>query len=103
MTPTYTADAAAAIVRLALGDATGTVHVTSPDGCTWHALASAAVELAGLRVAVNAVSAATFPSKARRPANSALHTARLASLLGAPLRPWREALRAYLVAQGHVS
>src|SRR5881409_964071 len=40
MTPTYTADAARAIVRLALSDTTGIMHVTSADGCTWHALAT---------------------------------------------------------------
>ena len=103
MTPTYTADAADTMLKLALSDAVGTVHVTNDGGCTWHALAEAAVALAALDVPVEPVPAATYPSKARRPRNSALDTARLSSLLGAPLRPWREALQAYLRAKGHVN
>src|SRR6266700_5619811 len=47
MTPSYTTDAAQAIVRLALAGATGTVHVTNAGGCTWHALAAEVVRLAG--------------------------------------------------------
>jgi len=103
MTPTYTGDAGGAIIRLATGDATGVVHVTNPDSCTWHAFASEAVRLAGLKVPVEAVSVSSFPSKVRRPRNSALATERLSSLLGGALRPWREALRAYLAAKGHLN
>src|SRR6266699_5464713 len=103
ITPTYTVDAARAIVRLALGGAVGIAHVTSADGCTWHALAAEAVRLAGLATAVEAVPASTYYSNAQRPRNSALHTGRLTSLLGAPLRPWREALRAYLHEKGHLA
>src|SRR6266516_2555949 len=102
MTPTYTADAARAIVRLALSDATGVTHVTSADGCTWHALATEAVRLVGLRAAVEPVPASSYYSQIRRPKNSALHTGRLTSLLGAPLSPWREAVAAYLVEKGHL-
>lgn len=101
MTPTYATDAATAILALALGDARGMVHVTNEGGCSWHALATAAVSFAGFTTAVAAVPAATQPSRAPRPRNSALYTGRLAALLGAPLRPWRDALRAYLAAKGH--
>jgi len=102
MTPTYTVDAARAIVRLVLSDATGVTHVTSADGCTWHALATEAVRLVGLRTAVEPVPASTYYSQIRRPKNGALHTGRLTSSLGAPLRPWREAVAAYLVEKGHL-
>src|SRR6266699_97013 len=103
MTPTYTADAARAIVRLALSDTTGIMHVTSADGCTLHALATEAVHPVALRAAVEPVPASTYYSQIRRPKLSALHTGRLTSLLGAPLRPWREALRAYLHEKGHLA
>src|SRR6266853_2111583 len=103
ITATYTADAARAIVRLTLSDTTGVMHVTSADGCTWHALATEAVRLVGLRAAVEPVPASTYYSQIRRPKNSALYTGRLTSLLGAPLRPWREALRAYLHEKGHLA
>ena len=103
MTPTYTADAAHAIVRLALKGATDTVHVTNAGGCTWHAFAAEAVRLTGLGVPVDAVPASAYPSKVRRPPNSALQTDRLTGLLGGPLRGWREALGAYLREKGHLS
>jgi len=102
ITPTYAADAARAIVRLALSDAGGVAHVTSSDGCTWHGLAVEAIRVVGLAAAVEAVPASTYYSTARRPRNSALHTGRLTSLLGRPLRPWREAVAAYLVEKGHL-
>jgi dTDP-4-dehydrorhamnose reductase len=102
MTPTYTRDAADAIVRLAATDARGVVHVTNAGQATWHALAREAVRLAGLQVPVEPVPASTWPSKAQRPANSALDTRKLARILGAPLRPWPSALEAYLEEKGHV-
>ena len=103
MTPTYTGDAGDAIVKLALGVSTGIVHVTNPDSCTWHAFASEAVSLTGLNVPVEAVSAATFPTRVRRPRNSAMATTRLQALIGTSLRPWQKALRAYLAAKGHLN
>ncbi len=103
MTPTYTGDAGAAIIRLAIREATGVIHVTNPESCTWHAFASEAVAAVGLGIPVEAVSAATFPSNVRRPRNSAMATSRLRGLLGSSLPPWREALRTYLAAKGHLN
>ena len=104
MTPTYVLDAADALLRLAVDHrASGIVHVTNGGApASWHALASEAVRLSGLDVAVHAVPASAWPTKARRPANSALATGKLASLLGAPLRPWPAALEAYLKEKGHL-
>ena len=103
MTPTYTGDAGDAIVRLALGHATGVVHVTNPEACTWYAFATEAVNLAGIDIPVEPVSATTFTSKVRRPRNSAMSTKRLPELIGRTLPPWRHALRAYLTAKGHLN
>jgi len=103
MTPTYTADAGAAIIRLAIGEATGVVHVTNPESCTWHAFASEAVSMARIAVEVQAVPVDAFPSKVRRPRNSALGTDRLRDLVGTGLRPWKDALHAYLAAKGHLN
>ncbi len=103
MTPTYTVDAAAAILRLALSDARGVVHVTNPEQCTWHALAREALRLKGLDLAVETASLDSSSVKARRPRNSALDASHLTALLGTALRPWRVALRAYLVEKGHLN
>jgi dTDP-4-dehydrorhamnose reductase len=103
MTPTYTEDAARAILTLAANGTRGIVHVTNPESCTWHAFASEAVALTGLRVPVEPVPASTFAGKVRRPRNSALGTERLAQALGGSLRPWPTALRAYLAAKGYLT
>src|SRR5256886_15938231 len=102
MAPPYAANAAHAMVRLVLSNATGVTNVASADGCTWHALATEAVRLVGLRAAVEPVPASSYYSQIRRPKNSALHTGRLTSLLGAPPPSWRDALRTYLRQTGHL-
>src|SRR2546428_8489328 len=71
ITPTYTVDAARAIVRLALSGAGGVAHVTSAAGCTWQALAAAAARLAGLAAAGQAGAAATPYSNAAPPPHNA--------------------------------
>src|SRR6185295_12483101 len=101
MTPTYTLDAAEAILELATNHVCGILHVTNAGACTWHALAAAAVKGAGLPVIVEGVPSSTWPSRVRRPVNSALATGKLADHRGKPLRRWEEALQAYLVAKGH--
>jgi len=102
MTPTYSADASEAILRLAMSETTGVVHVTNPDACTWYALATEAVSLVGLATPVEPVPATAFPSKVRRPRNSALATLKLEQLIGSSLPPWRQALRVYLTSKGHL-
>lgn len=101
MTPTYTLDAANALLELVERDAKGIVHAANAGACTWHAFASEAVRLCGLHVPVEPVPASAWPSKARRPANSALDTRKLSALLGAPPRSWQSALDAYLREKGH--
>jgi dTDP-4-dehydrorhamnose reductase len=102
MTPTYTADAAIAILRLVEMNATGVVHVTNSGACTWFDLASKALELAGIAGTVQPVSAHNYPSKAERPANSALNTSLLTRLMGNAMRRWEDALHAYLREKGHL-
>lgn len=103
MTPTYTTDAADAILRLIEIGARGVVHATNSGTCTWHAFASKAVELTGLNAPVQPVPSSSYKSKAKRPANSALNTSVLTKLLGAPLRPWEHALQEYLNEKQYVS
>jgi len=95
MSPTYTLDAAEAIVHLVERGALGLFHVVNDGRCTWYEFARKIVELSGLQVPVEPVSHDAFPTRARRPANSALATHRLAGL-GIRLRPWADALGDYL-------
>ena len=90
--PTYAPDLAAAVAFLIDGGARGLVHVTNEGACSWHDLAAAAVDISGVRAAVERINAAELGAAARRPAYSVLSTARYESLGGPPLRPWRDAV-----------
>jgi dTDP-4-dehydrorhamnose reductase len=90
--PTYAPDLAAAVVGLIDRGVRGLVHVTSEGACTWHDLAVAGLELAGVPAEVERISTDELAARARRPPYSVLSTARYRELGGPPLRPWREAL-----------
>lgn len=102
MTPTYTLDAAEAILDLArLPEASGRVHVTNPEACTWYELAEHAIRQAGYEAPIERVGREAFAGEAAKPVNSALDTSRLEALIGRKLRPWRDAVDAYLAEKGH--
>lgn len=100
LSPTYTADLAGAIVRLIERRATGIVHVTNSDSCSWYDLACQVVAIGNLNATVTPITTAEFGAQVRRPAYSALDNERWRTLGLEPLRPWRDALRAYLIAKG---
>ena len=102
MTPTYTMDAADAILQLVESNESGLVHASNSGACSWFDFAVKAVELTRLKAPVQPVSASTYPSKARRPANSALNNSRLADLLGRAQRSWSGGLQAYLIEKGYL-
>jgi dTDP-4-dehydrorhamnose reductase len=91
--PTYAPDLAGALARLAVERRPGLYHVTNSGACTWHELAAAAVDLAGLDPSVvGTMSTAELGRPAPRPANSVLSGAAWAAAGLPVLRPWREAL-----------
>ena len=90
--PTYAPDLAGTLARLATGGHQGVFHVSNQGACTWHELARAALELAGLDVTVGETTAAALGRPAPRPANSVLADTALAAAGIPRLRPWREAL-----------
>jgi dTDP-4-dehydrorhamnose reductase len=102
MSPTYAADAAAAIRQLILRGRTGVVHAANTGWCTWYAFAQAILDLVGAQTHIEAQSAAALRQAARRPQNSALDPACLRDL-GLSPRPWQEALHEYLIAKGHLT
>jgi dTDP-4-dehydrorhamnose reductase len=98
--PTFTADLAAAIIDAVERDVTGVVHLTAADACSWHDFTVAIMELAGLDVAVEAVSTVVPPGGVDRPLNGVLARPR-ADALGLPaLRPWRLQLEDYMTRAG---
>jgi dTDP-4-dehydrorhamnose reductase len=98
--PTFTADLAAAILDAVERDATGVVHLTAADTCSWHEFTLAIMELAGADVPVEPVSTTVPPGGVDRPLNGVLARPR-ADAVGLPaLRPWREALADYMSRAG---
>ena len=94
--PTSTADLAQAIGQLVRRPARGLFHVANGGACSRFEFAQAIV---GGRVEVIPISTAEAGRRAVRPANSSLATVRWESTGLMPLRPWREALDAFLMAE----
>ncbi len=94
--PTYAKDLAAATVALITGHKPdGIYHLTNDTpkpGVTWYEFGLAIVELLALKVPITPCSSDEFPQAAVRPVYSLLVNTKLP-----PLRPWREALKEYLV------
>ncbi|MFP4011821.1 MAG: dTDP-4-dehydrorhamnose reductase [Spirochaetaceae bacterium] len=82
----------------------GAYHFSNSGETTWYEFATEIYRRATLRGLVSStcsirpVTSAEYPTKAHRPANSVLSTARTEAVLGAPPRPWQEALADYLDA-----
>ncbi|MGA8726589.1 MAG: dTDP-4-dehydrorhamnose reductase [Acidimicrobiales bacterium] len=93
--PTFTADLARWLVRLALDRRPGTFHLTNQGETTWFGFARATLEVAGLdpeRVLPITTAELDPPRPAPRPANSRLDNAAL-RLSGLPSLPeWQDAL-----------
>lgn len=100
MSPTYALDAARGLERLIGSGETGIVHVTNTGSCTWFELAQTALRLAGLEAPIEPVTAVEFGAKALRPRDSSLTSIRRGVMYGEALRPWEDAVRAYLVDSG---
>jgi dTDP-4-dehydrorhamnose reductase len=100
LSPTYTADLAAALITAVDGGVTGLLHVASSGDCSWHEFTLAIMEIAGVRVPVEAVSTTRPPGGADRPLNGVLSCER-ALQAGVPaLRHWRDALADYMLGTG---
>lgn len=95
--PTYAHDLAQAIAEIVAGEGHGTWHVTNAGSCSWYELAHQALALSGRGDAdISAIPSARLQRPARRPPYSVLANPTDAVLPFTPLRPWRDALAAYL-------
>lgn len=102
MAPTYTYDLTKRVVELLERGARGTFHVANRGSCSWYAFARRTLELAGIGAPIEAIASDAFPSPARRPSYSVLDTERLEEADLGPMRPWEEAVEAYLVEKGEI-
>ena len=93
--PTFTADLAPVLRRLALDRLSGVVHATNEVACSWYRFACEVVQAMGLDPdMVRPVTTAELqpPRPAPRPANSVLDNSALRAAGYAPLRDHREPL-----------
>ncbi len=95
-TPTYTVDLAAAAAALMATDCYGLYHLTNSGSCSWYEFAQGIFERAGIKADMTPITSAEFGAAARRPMYSVLSTSAYHALGLPPLRPWGEALTAYL-------
>ena len=102
ISPTYSRDAAKVIGNLLNDGSSGLVHLTNQGSCTWYEFAKTALHLCGIAADLTAVPSSTFPTRARRPKNSAIATERSIAKSHASLPTWQEVLRAYLREKGHL-
>lgn len=85
--PTYAHDLAEAALELAQHGTSGVVHAVAEGCCRWDEFAQAALDEAGVKVKVEAITTPELAAPAGRPANGCLSSERFR-----PLRPWRAAL-----------
>jgi dTDP-4-dehydrorhamnose reductase len=90
--PTHAGDLARALIALVEARARGLHHVTNSGECSWHELAVAALQTAGLDVPVASIAAADLARPAARPAYSVLSNERSQAAGLPPLRHWRDIL-----------
>ena len=95
-TPTYTADLAAAAAALTATPHYGLYHLTQAGSCSWYDFARAIFETAGVQADLAPITSREFGAAARRPGYSVLSGTAYERLGLPPMRPWQEALAAYL-------
>lgn len=101
--PTFTRDLAPALREIAVSGRNGTWHRTNSGSCSWHDLAAATFELAGLDVDLGRMSSDELDRPAPRPAWSVLSD-RHAVGAGLSVMPeWRDGLARLLDELGEAA
>lgn len=94
--PTYTKDLSRFLLDLVATEAYGVYHATNSGQCSWYEFAEAILKEAGLRTPVVPCTTDEFPRPAPRPKYSVLGQTMLIASGFEPLRPWRDALQAFM-------
>ena len=96
LTPSYTLDLAPKVWRVLARGAPGIYHLSSAGQTSFCDFAREIFRLSGLTPSLMPVTADEYGARAKRPAYSVMAHTRLAALGEDDLRPWPEALAAYL-------
>lgn len=96
VSPSYAPDIAAAVRLLLEGDAAGGLyHCVNSGAATWDAIAREAAAILGVEPRLKPITLDGLALAAPRPKYCAMAPSKLAAA-GAPMRPWQDALRAWL-------
>lgn len=95
-TPSYTVDVATAAAALIPTRRYGLYQLTNAGSCSWHDFAAAIFQQEGVKADLTPIPSREYAVPARRPGYSVLALDKYAALGLSPLRPWQEALTAYL-------
>ncbi len=100
--PTYTKDLAQKITQLITTEYYGIFHITNKGACSWYEFTREILRLAGSKTPVIPITSDQYPQKAVRPHYSVLDNYHLRLLGMDDMRPWREALKDYMISKGHI-
>lgn len=94
--PTYTSQVVKEVYYLLRNRISGTFHSTSSGLITWYEFAMEVFKQKDIKVKVNSVSSAEFPTKAKRPSFSKLSTEKISKIEGIKLIDWKVGLKKLL-------
>jgi len=94
--PTYTVDLARFLAELVQTERYGIYHASNSGSCSWYEFAKAIFEESAVTVQVDSCTTEEFPRPAPRPSYSVMDHQSIRANGFTDLRPWREALRAFL-------
>lgn len=103
VTPTFAKELAVSISKLIRTGEYGLYHITNDGGCSWYEFAKTIFDLTGIRADLSPITSEEFGAKARRPAYSVLENRNLRALGIDNMRPWKEALKEYLMEKGYLT
>ena len=96
--PTCTYDLACAIDTLLAHNPKGVYHITNSGACSWYEFAVEILKLAHMdTVKVKPVGSDVYVRPAKRPAYSVLDCSKFEKETGFCLRPWKDALKEFLL------
>jgi dTDP-4-dehydrorhamnose reductase len=96
VSPTYTHDLAGAIYQLISTELYGLYHLVNQGQCSWYEFGARILALIGSGIKPDEISRRELRAQANRPVNSALASVKLKQINITELRPWQDALQAYL-------
>jgi dTDP-4-dehydrorhamnose reductase len=97
LSPTYTLDLARQIYKLVQTRHYGLYHAVSHGSCSWYEFTVKIFELLEKKIVIHKTNSTEFKTRAKRPAFSVLKNEHLQQLGLDIMRPWPEALEAYMV------